>query len=98
MELRFSKGCWMGDRVVVVLDTSIGALQGCVLGPVQLLGAVEALFSWKGLSRSIRSVFVPDTGRPRNFNSIFSSTTYQNKPIISEIINSINISSIEKIK
>lgn len=98
VELIFSRGCWMGERLVVVLDTSIGVLQGCVLGLLQLLGEVVTGCSWKGLSRSIRSVFVPDTGRPRNFNSSFSSATYQNTPIISEVISFKNISSIQKIK
>lgn len=56
----------MEDRVVVVVVLAGG---GKVVG-AEVLGV-----SWKGFSLSIRSVFVPDTGRPRSFSSSFSSAT-----------------------
>ena len=57
----------MEDRVVVVVVVLAGG--GKVVG-AEVLGV-----SWKGFSLSIRSVFVPDTGRPRSFSSSFSSAT-----------------------
>lgn len=71
--------CWTGTTiagVVVVLVTSMGMEERVVVaGEETVVGAEVLGLSWKGFSLSMRSVFVPDTGRPRSFSSSFSSAT-----------------------
>lgn len=77
--------CWTGRTmagvlvagVVVVVVTSMGMEERVgTAGLGMVVGAEVQGLSWKGFSLSIRSVFVPDTGRPRSFSSSFSSATY----------------------
>ncbi len=74
--------CLIGRTIVgevLVLVTSIGMEERVVVAGAGLVAEAEALgLSWKGFSLSIRSVFVPDTGRPRSFSSSFSSATWTN--------------------
>lgn len=70
--------CWTGRTIAggdVVLVISMGTEMVEVVGATGTEMTIGAELSWKGFNLSIRSVFVPDTGRPRNFNSIFSSAT-----------------------
>lgn len=71
--------CWTGSStagVVVEVVTSMGMEERVALvGGVTVVGAEVLGLSWKGFNLSIRSVFVPDTGRPRSFSSSFSSAT-----------------------
>lgn len=60
--------------------TSIGMEERVVVPGAGMVVEAEVLgMSWKGFSLSIRSVFVPETGRPRSFNSSFSSATWKDK-------------------
>ena len=61
---------------VVVVETSMGMEERVVEAGAEMMeGVVVVGLSWKGFSLSIRSVFVPDTGRPRSFSSSLSSAT-----------------------
>lgn len=86
VEFRLSGAtCWTGRTIagVEVLQVmSMGTEMVVVVVVVGATGteiALGAVLSWNGFSLSIRSVFVPDTGRPRNFSSSFSSATYARK-------------------
>lgn len=71
--------CWTGSTtpgVVVEVVTSMGTEENVALARGGTVVGAEVLgLSWKGFNLSIRSVFVPDTGRPRSFSSSFSSAT-----------------------
>lgn len=71
--------CWTGRTIAgveVVVVTSMG-MEVVLSGGETVVGAEVLGLSWKGFSLSIKSVFVPDTGRPRSFSSSFSSATYK---------------------
>lgn len=76
---------WTGSTtagVVVEVVTSMGTEESVALaGGLMVVGAEMLGLSWKGFSLSIRSVFVPDTGRPRSFSSSFSSATSKDQNI-----------------
>ena len=75
--------CWTGRTIAgaaVVLVTSMGTEERVVMaGEGMVVGAELLGLSWKGFSLSIRSVFVPETGRPRSFSSSLSSATWTRK-------------------
>lgn len=80
VEFRLSGAtCWTGRTIAgveMLLVISMGTEMVVVVVATGTEMGVGAGPSWKGFSLSIRSVFVPDTGRPRNFSSSFSSATY----------------------
>ncbi|TNN48837.1 hypothetical protein EYF80_040961 [Liparis tanakae] len=63
--------CWAG-RTTAGLPVAVRSMDT----EERALGGEEQWRSWKGFRRSIRSVLVPDTGRPRSFSSSFSSATW----------------------
>lgn len=75
--------CWTGRTIAAaVVLISMGTEEMVVVvvvvvmeGAGTVVGEEQLGLSWKGFSLSIRSVFVPDTGRPRSFSSSFSSAT-----------------------
>lgn len=85
VEFRLSGAtCWTGRTIAgveMLLVISMGTEMVVVVVATGTELGVGAGLSWKGFSLSIRSVFVPDTGRPRNFSSSFSSATYTKSQI-----------------
>lgn len=72
--------CWTGWTMAGVVLAAVGAAlmsmgMEVVVEGGMVRGAEVLELSWKGLSLSMRSVLVPDTGRLRSFSSSFSSAT-----------------------
>lgn len=72
-EAPFMGGWTMAGLVVVVSMGMAVRVVGTGVGLV--VGAEELGRSWKGFSLSMRSVLVPDTGKPRSLSSSLSSAT-----------------------